>query len=617
MKSLAPKLSAVLFPLVLFVSGVFFPVRVVASVINVPADVSTVQGGIDLALTGDTVLVAPGTYLENLVFPSTQFVLLGDGAPSDVILTPLDVDSMIIVLTNGNPPGTVIENFTLKGCLTNAIWIPSGNLRIANCIFKNNAGPFAGGNWGVVSIKNDASVIVTGCLFYNNRNMCVSFNGGKGTILNNTMDGNVGGVGVSASDSVTIINNIFTNATEVFPGVGGWGIVGVGNLNPAVDYNNIFNNVIDYGLGFSPGANDLMLDPLYAHPALGDFSLLPNSPCIDAGDPDTTLNDADGSRSNMGAFSPCDTTLDSDSDGVLDCFDNCPYTSNASQLDSDGDGIGDDCDVCPSDTSNDIDGDLICGALDNCLNVANPLQEDPDADGLGSACDNCPDDFNDSQLDSDLDGVGDVCDNCPSDSNSAQVDSDSDGIGDACDFDADNDGIPDSTDNCLMASNPDQADIDGDGAGDVCDPCPLDAGDDSDSDGHCDSDDNCPSIANASQTDVDGDGVGDLCDNCAGDANPLQEDTDSDGVGDVCDACPEYPFECCCTVAGDYDDDGLFNIADVTSGIARIFAGGAPPACGDESDTDGNNTFNIADVTYGIARIFAGGAAPVCGTTGL
>ncbi len=72
----------------------------------------------------------------------------------------------------------------------------------------------------------------------------------------------------------------------------------------------------------------------------------------------------------------------------------------------------------------------------------------------------------------------------------------------------------------------------------------------------------------------------------------------------------------CCTVPGDFTGDSAFNITDVTFGIARIFSGGPPPPCQDEGDSNGDNTFNIADVTYGIARIFSGGPAPICGTTG-
>ncbi len=72
----------------------------------------------------------------------------------------------------------------------------------------------------------------------------------------------------------------------------------------------------------------------------------------------------------------------------------------------------------------------------------------------------------------------------------------------------------------------------------------------------------------------------------------------------------------CCNDAGDYNNDGSFNIADVTAGIARIFNSGPAPACQDEADANGDNSFNIADVTYGIARIFNSGPAPLCGSTG-
>ena len=34
------------------------------------------------------------------------------------------------------------------------------------------------------------------------------------------------------------------------------------------------------------------------------------------------------------------------------------------------------------------------------------------------------------------------------------------------------------------------------------------------------------------------------------------------------------------------------------------------------ADSNGDNAYNIADITYGISRIFAGGPAPVCGKTG-
>jgi hypothetical protein len=79
---------------------------------------------------------------------------------------------------------------------------------------------------------------------------------------------------------------------------------------------------------------------------------------------------------------------DSDGDGILDGFDNCPGESNPGQEDGDSDGIGDVCDPFPAFDDNDhaqCDADLAeaLAALDQCVNPPTQCSDGLDNDGDG------------------------------------------------------------------------------------------------------------------------------------------------------------------------------------------------------------------------------------------
>jgi hypothetical protein len=102
-----------------------------------------------------------------------------------------------------------------------------------------------------------------------------------------------------------------------------------------------------------------------------------------SGDVDSDDNASDFSSAPRSPTSRVDSgsiLVDSDSDGSVDTYDNCPSQSNPRQSDIDGDGFGDACDA-------DDDGDGITDASDNCPTISNGDQIDSDGDGTGTACD--------------------------------------------------------------------------------------------------------------------------------------------------------------------------------------------------------------------------------------
>ena len=118
-----------------------------------------------------------------------------------------------------------------------------------------------------------------------------------------------------------------------------------------------------------------------------------------------------------------DVHKDTDSDNMIDLYDNCPNVANRTQIDTDGDKQGDACDA-------DDDNDGVPDSEDGMpLDSGESL--DTDGDGIGNNADN----------DDDGDGVADGHDAFPLDSTET-IDSDGDGTGNNADKDDDNDGVP-------------------------------------------------------------------------------------------------------------------------------------------------------------------------------
>ena len=85
-----------------------------ADVFHVPLQIPSVHSAVNIAQPGDTVLVAPGTYVENVVWPPwSGVVLLAEKGPAETILDGGALEAVISIETAVDST-TVIRGFTIR-----------------------------------------------------------------------------------------------------------------------------------------------------------------------------------------------------------------------------------------------------------------------------------------------------------------------------------------------------------------------------------------------------------------------------------------------------------------------------------------------------------------------
>ena len=159
-------------------------------------------------------------------------------------------------------------------------------LELSHCVMRNN-------ETTVQTFSMTGAALVSNCLFYDNAgSSVVQLYGDSGQVMSNVVFYNNTNADyiVIAESGAVITGAVYANNTSDYDVV-----YSGGAYEYSVFYNNSYDTAIT-GTGLS------RVDPHFVDADAGDFTLDTYSPCIDAGNPLSSYDDADGSRNDIGAF---------------------------------------------------------------------------------------------------------------------------------------------------------------------------------------------------------------------------------------------------------------------------------------------------------------------------
>jgi len=246
----------------------------------------------------DTLRIEPGVtiYFDNGIKLNVNGVIQATGEKSDqILLTAFQYDWAGIHILSSY--GKSVFKFCIIGKVSlylgdpeqyGAIEIVNSSAEITNCIFKDNYTQYGGG----ISIENSTTEISNN-IFYNNEaevyGGAILSQSSSNKIINNTFYKNYcfffgGGIVIDEPVNEEIQNNIFYKNSSYTP-------------DPLIAIVSGDTSKIFEQYNFLSFEN---MDPLFISET--DLHLMPNSPCIDSGNPDPAFNDLDGTRNDQGAY---------------------------------------------------------------------------------------------------------------------------------------------------------------------------------------------------------------------------------------------------------------------------------------------------------------------------
>jgi len=240
------RVTPYLFALIASMSFVTTRLAIAGTIIHVPADQPTIQAGINAASNGETVLVAPGTYKENVNFNGKAITVKSSGGASVTIVDGGGI-APVVTFASNETSNSMLSGFTLQNGYSSTypeegggIEVESASPTISNNIIQNNQGINGGGGIGL----GFASPIIENNLIRNNTQSS-QFSGGIGG----------GGISIRGASTAQIVRNTIQNNTWPTAFGGGISLFGAGSV---LIENNLFigNTCYDSGNAIAM-ANDV------------------------------------------------------------------------------------------------------------------------------------------------------------------------------------------------------------------------------------------------------------------------------------------------------------------------------------------------------------------------
>ena len=226
----------------------------------VPSEYSSMQGAINAAVDGDTVIVAPGTYNETMTINGKAITIRSSAGASTTKIDRANAGGDVFTINSAPSAGVTIQGFTILRCQANAFVgngasnVTLNNIRVltgrrasyvregshftlsdfqiagmngidGNGVYVESAGSSVnatGSNFGACSnvavyLSPGTSGTLTNCQFMNNSSTSVY--GGSGTVVTisgssfyTCTGGNGGAIGVDSS-TLSVSGSTFANCT--------------------------------------------------------------------------------------------------------------------------------------------------------------------------------------------------------------------------------------------------------------------------------------------------------------------------------------------------------------------------------------------------------------------